>query len=56
MAEGNPAEVGPAYVGYGATYLVPANSPIKSMAEIDQPGRRIIVVVSDGSDTASRIT
>jgi polar amino acid transport system substrate-binding protein len=36
-------DFGPAYVGYGASYLVPANSPIKSMAEIDQPGRRIIV-------------
>jgi polar amino acid transport system substrate-binding protein len=36
-------DFGPSYISYGATYLVPPNSAITSMAEVDQPGRRIIV-------------
>ena len=31
-----------AYCEIEATYLVPAGSPITSMAEVDQPGRRIV--------------
>lgn len=33
----------PAYVEIEATYLVPAGSPIKSVAEVDRPGVRIAV-------------
>jgi polar amino acid transport system substrate-binding protein len=33
----------PAYVEIEATYLVPAGSPIHSVAEVDQPGRRLAV-------------
>jgi len=32
-----------AYCEIEATYLVPAGSPIRSVAEVDQPGRRIAV-------------
>src|SRR5713226_8528409 len=32
-----------AYCEIEATYLVPAGSPIKSVAEVDQPGKRIAV-------------
>jgi polar amino acid transport system substrate-binding protein len=32
-----------AYVEIEATYLVPAGSPIRSIAEVDQPGRRVAV-------------
>jgi polar amino acid transport system substrate-binding protein len=33
----------PAYVEIEATYLVPAGSPIRAIAEIDQPGRKVAV-------------
>ncbi len=33
----------PAYVEIEATYLVPPDSPIRSVAEVDQPGRRVAV-------------
>ena len=33
----------PAYVEIEATYLVPANSPLKSIADVDRPGVRISV-------------
>ncbi|HEX6000355.1 MAG TPA: transporter substrate-binding domain-containing protein [Hyphomicrobiaceae bacterium] len=33
----------PAYVEIEATYLVPAGSPIRSLAEVDRPGVRIAV-------------
>jgi polar amino acid transport system substrate-binding protein len=33
----------PAYVEIEATYLVAAGSPIRSIAEVDQPGRRLAV-------------
>jgi polar amino acid transport system substrate-binding protein len=33
----------PAYVEIEATYLVPAGSPIRTLAEVDQPGVRISV-------------
>src|SRR5213078_1255888 len=32
-----------AYVEIEATYLVPAGSPIRNVAEVDQPGKRIAV-------------
>jgi polar amino acid transport system substrate-binding protein len=32
-----------AYAEIEATYLVPAGSPIKSVAEVDQPGKRVAV-------------
>src|ERR671939_1905454 len=32
-----------AYAEIEATYLVPAGSPIKSVAEVDRPGRRVAV-------------
>src|SRR6185295_17179783 len=32
-----------AYCEIEATYLVPAGSPIKSVAEVDQPGKRVAV-------------
>src|SRR5215469_3039487 len=31
----------PAYVEIEATYLVPAGSPIRAIAEVDQPGRKV---------------
>jgi polar amino acid transport system substrate-binding protein len=43
-------EFGPAYVSFGVTYLVPANSPIKSMSDIDQPGHRIIILEKSASE------
>lgn len=33
----------PAYVEIEATYLVPAGSALKTIAEVDQPGRRVAV-------------
>jgi polar amino acid transport system substrate-binding protein len=33
----------PAYVEIEATYLVPPGSPIQTIAEVDQPGRRVAV-------------
>ncbi len=33
----------PAYVEIEATYLVPPGSPLKTIAEVDQPGRRVAV-------------
>src|ERR1700749_997023 len=33
----------PAYVEIEATYLVPAGSPLQSIAEVDKPGRRVAV-------------
>src|SRR6476660_9272947 len=33
----------PAYVEIEATYLVPAGSPLKSIADVDKPGLRIAV-------------
>ena len=33
----------PAYVEIEATYLVPSNSPLKTIADVDQPGVRIAV-------------
>jgi polar amino acid transport system substrate-binding protein len=33
----------PAYVEIEATYLVPADSPIRSIAEVDQPGKKVAV-------------
>ena len=33
----------PAYVEIEATYLVPPGSPIQTIAELDQPGRRVAV-------------
>src|SRR5581483_10636013 len=32
-----------AYAEIEATYLVPAGSPIRSIAEVDQPGKRVAV-------------
>jgi len=39
-----------AYVEIEATYLVPAGSPIKSIAEVDRPGRRIAVSAGSAYD------
>src|SRR5258707_14172620 len=38
----------PAYVEIEATYLVPAGSPLKSIAEVDQAGVRIAVNARSG--------
>jgi polar amino acid transport system substrate-binding protein len=36
-------DFGPSYIGYEATYLAPAHSPIKSADDVDKVGRRILV-------------
>lgn len=36
-------DFGPVIIGLRTTFLVPAASPIKSIAEVDQPGLRIVV-------------
>ena len=40
----------PAYVEIEATYLVPAGSPLKSIADVDQPGVRIAVSARSAYD------
>ena len=40
----------PAYVEIEATYLVPAGSPLKSIAEVDRPGVRIAVTARSAYD------
>ncbi|HWP60286.1 MAG TPA: transporter substrate-binding domain-containing protein [Candidatus Acidoferrales bacterium] len=35
-------DFGAAYIAYETTFLVPANSPIRSLDDVDAPGRRII--------------
>lgn len=40
----------PAYVEIAATYLVPADSPLKSIAEVDRPGVRIAVTARSAYD------
>ena len=40
----------PAYVEIEATYLVPAGSPIKTIAEVDRPGVRIAVTARSAYD------
>jgi polar amino acid transport system substrate-binding protein len=39
-----------AYCEIEATYLVPAGSPITSIAEVDRPGRRIVVTARSAYD------
>lgn len=36
-------DFGSPYVDFQTTYIAPANSPIRTMEDVDQPGRRIIV-------------
>ena len=38
-----------AYCEIEATYLVPAGSPIRNVAEVDQPGKRIAVTARSAS-------
>ncbi len=40
----------PAYLEIPATYLVPAGSPIQSMAEVDRPGMRIATAARSAYD------
>jgi polar amino acid transport system substrate-binding protein len=40
----------PAYVEIEATYLVPAGSPLKTIAEVDRPGNRIAVTARSAYD------
>ncbi len=40
----------PAYVEIEATYLVPAGSPLQTIAEVDQPGVRIAVTARSAYD------
>jgi polar amino acid transport system substrate-binding protein len=40
----------PAYVEIEATYLVPADSPLKTIAEVDRPGVRIAVTARSAYD------
>ena len=40
----------PAYVEIEATYLVPAGSPLKSIADVDKPGVRIAVSARSAYD------
>jgi polar amino acid transport system substrate-binding protein len=42
-ARANEIVFSPAYVDIDATYLVPAGSPIRDVADIDQPGKRIAI-------------
>lgn len=41
-ARASEIEFGAAYIGYETTFLVAANSPMRSLNDIDAPGRRII--------------
>lgn len=43
---------GPAYYLFESTYLVPAGSGIRSLAEVDRPGVRVVAI--EGTTTASR--
>jgi len=43
----------PAYVEIEATYLVPAGSPLKSIADVDKPGVRIAVSARSASPAAA---
>ena len=40
----------PAYIRSDFTYMVPAGSPLRSAADTDQPGIRIVTPRNDGSD------
>jgi polar amino acid transport system substrate-binding protein len=40
----------PAYVEIEATYLVPPDSPLKTIADVDQPGKRIAVTARAAYD------
>jgi len=46
----------PAYVEIESTYLVPAGSPIQSVAEVDRPGIRIAVCAKSAYDMYLRRT
>src|SRR3954453_5509457 len=41
-------DFGPAYVSFEATYLVPSTSPIRSIADVDQPGIRVSAIRPGG--------
>src|SRR3954469_23075224 len=41
-------DFGPAYVSFEATYLVPSTSPIRSIADVDQPGIRVSAIRQGG--------
>ncbi len=43
-------DFGPAYYLFESTYLVPAGSPIRSLAEVDRPGVRVVAI--EGTTTA----
>jgi polar amino acid transport system substrate-binding protein len=43
-------EFSPAYVEIEATYLVPAGSPLKTVAEVDRPGVKIAVTARSAYD------
>jgi polar amino acid transport system substrate-binding protein len=43
-------EFSPAYVEIEATYLVPAGSPLKTIAEVDRPGVKIAVTARSAYD------
>jgi polar amino acid transport system substrate-binding protein len=46
----NVIEFSPAYLEIEATYLLPAGSPMRSIDDVDQPGKRIAVMDKSASD------
>jgi len=49
-ARANEIDFTPAYVEIEATYLVPAGSPLKTIADVDRPGVRIAVTARSAYD------
>lgn len=49
-------DFGPAYYFIESTYLVPAGSTIKSIAEVNQPGRKIVAISNTTTARSARRT
>jgi polar amino acid transport system substrate-binding protein len=49
-------DFGPAYYFIESTYLVPAGSPIKSIEEVNRPGRRIVAISNTTTARSARRT
>ena len=49
-------DFGPAYYLIESTYLVPAGSPIKSIDEVNRPGRRIVAISNTTTARSARRT
>jgi polar amino acid transport system substrate-binding protein len=49
-------DFGPAYYFIESTYLVPAGSPIRDIAEVNTPGRRIVAIANTTTMRSARRT